>query len=215
MTCQKHREHALGRLAISEFEEHCRDCRACREAARQDLLLDELAAGISAPQPPAGMWERIEEAAQPDRERSGMNGWWRKPHAVSGWQIAAALALVVGLSAGSIWWSGRMSAGPAPRNILAADALARVETLEEQYVGAIEDLEALAHPALAQADLQLALRYRRRLEIVDAQIRRCQAVLAQDTANAHVRRYLLAAYQDKTETLTQLLAQAAPSGRDA
>jgi hypothetical protein len=32
--------------------------------------------------------------------------------------------------------------------------------------------------------------------------------LDQDGANAHVRRYLLAAYQDKKETLTELLALA-------
>ena len=33
-------------------------------------------------------------------------------------------------------------------------------------------------------------------------------MLARDNANAHVRRYLLAAYRDKADTLTELLQQA-------
>jgi hypothetical protein len=57
------------------------------------------------------------------------------------------------------------------------------------------------------ADAELILRYRDRLETIDSQIRRCRTVLARDGANAHVRRYLMTAYQDKKETLTRLLQQ--------
>jgi hypothetical protein len=95
-----------------------------------------------------------------------------------------------------------------PRNLLAANALARIESIEEEYVVAIEELEALAAPTIVSADTRILLHYRKRLEVIDAQIRDCQLMLANDTANAHARRYLQAAYQDKTDTLTELLALA-------
>jgi hypothetical protein len=48
------------------------------------------------------------------------------------------------------------------------------------------------------------LLYRDRLETIDAQIARCQEALAENPSNAHIRRYLLAALQDKKETLREL-----------
>jgi len=52
----------------------------------------------------------------------------------------------------------------------------------------------------------MMLLYREKLETIDAQIERCQEALAANPANAHIRRYLLAALQDKKAALADLLS---------
>jgi hypothetical protein len=52
----------------------------------------------------------------------------------------------------------------------------------------------------------MMLLYRDKLETIDAQIERCKEALALNPASAHIRRYLLAALQDKKGTLAELLS---------
>jgi hypothetical protein len=128
-----------------------------------------------------------------------------EPRRKMAWRLATvAVVAIVGLVTFQLLRPGE----PVPRNVLTEQALDRVEALEVEYELAIGELEAIAAPMIAEADTELILRYRDRLETIDSQIRRCKAVLAEDGANAHVRRYLLAAYQDKKETLSELLALA-------
>ncbi len=91
--------------------------------------------------------------------------------------------------------------------LLAGSALERVEKLEREYVQAIRELEKEATPHMAQLDMELMLLYRDRLETIDAQIERCQEALETNPANAHIRRYLLTALQDKKETLVEIVRQ--------
>ena len=54
-------------------------------------------------------------------------------------------------------------------------------------------------------DLNLALLYRDKLETIDSQIERCKDALQDNPANTHIRRYLLAALDDKKQTLREIL----------
>jgi hypothetical protein len=83
-------------------------------------------------------------------------------------------------------------------------ALEKVEQKEREYAAAIAELERVTSSQMAKLDLELMLLYRDRLETIDAQIARCREALATNPGNAHIRRYLLAALQDKTETLREL-----------
>jgi len=85
-----------------------------------------------------------------------------------------------------------------------------VERAERSYSRAIDELEALARPRLAALDPDRMFLYRDRLGIIDEQIEQCRAELAGNPANAHVRRYLLAALQDKKKTLEALLPEYGP-----
>jgi len=58
---------------------------------------------------------------------------------------------------------------------------------------------------MAGLDLELDSLYRDRLGTIDAQIARCREALKSNPANAHIRRYLMAALRDKRETLTEVL----------
>lgn len=66
---------------------------------------------------------------------------------------------------------------------------------------AIEALEAGAAARLSGWDQQARLLYRDKLETLDRQIERCRAALEANPANARIQRFLLAALQEKKETL--------------
>jgi hypothetical protein len=59
---------------------------------------------------------------------------------------------------------------------------------------------------MANMNIELMLLYRDRLETIDDQIDRCREALLENPANTHIRRYMLAALQDKKDTLTELAA---------
>jgi predicted O-linked N-acetylglucosamine transferase (SPINDLY family) len=89
--------------------------------------------------------------------------------------------------------------------LLAEKALLKVEKKESAYLQAIVELEERVLPKMASLNLELMLLYRDRLETIDDQIIRCKEALGENPANAHIRRYLLAALQDKRETLSEIL----------
>jgi hypothetical protein len=101
------------------------------------------------------------------------------------------------------------SAAPSS-GILTARALARVETIEKEYLTAIGDLEKMAGPKIKAMDLQLVFLYRDKLAAIDSQIAKCREALDSNPANAHIRRYLLAALSDKRQTLAEILGPGTP-----
>ncbi len=204
----------MGEISADAFEAHRRTCETCREAWILDERIERQARELPVPASAPGLWERV--AAGVDRDRQpALRGIDRlrqcfrdlsAPRWRPVWGIAAVFIAAIGI--GAFLWLRPSGPDARPRNLLTAEALARVEATEAEYERAITELEGVAGPVVAAADIEMVLRYRDRLETIDAQIRRCKAVLAEDGANAHVRRYLLAAYQDKKETLTELLALA-------
>jgi hypothetical protein len=54
-------------------------------------------------------------------------------------------------------------------------------------------------------DIQMMSLYRDKLAVIDAQIGKCRDALDSNPGNAHIRRYLLAALQDKHQTLADML----------
>jgi hypothetical protein len=179
-------------------------------------------------QPVAGgpeLWNRIEGALEAEKARGAAAAMpqeapaaYRRPFGVlrnpgkrrilipAG---AAALSLIA-LAAVLITRSAVPSSG-----ILTARALARVESVEKEYLDAIGDLEKMAGPKIEAMDLQMVSLYRDKLAAIDAQIAKCREALDSNPANAHIRRYLLAALGDKRRTLTEILGPgtAAPDER--
>jgi hypothetical protein len=89
--------------------------------------------------------------------------------------------------------------------LLSRAAVNKVEKMEREYIKAIDELEKNALPVMAKFDVSLIQLYRNRLETIDEQVQKCKEAIAENPANAHIRRYLLAALQDKKQTLTELL----------
>lgn len=216
MKCRKFIAYETGRMTAAAFAEHLRSCAGCAAATALDARLESEMARLREPVPggPA-LWRRIEAALEAEKAGRAAAG---APHGVRGFGggLADALGrlrgrgLLVPVGAAAFFIVAAAAVlivrtSAAPSGILAARALARVESSESEYLAAIGALEKLAGPQIADMDLQMASLYRDKLAAIDAQIDRCREALASNPANAHIRRYLLAALQDKRQTLADVL----------
>jgi hypothetical protein len=117
--------------------------------------------------------------------------------------LRVAAVLVIGIILGVHFW-------PRPDIeedvLLTHAALEEVEKREAAYMNAIADLESRTAPRISAMDEDVAALYMKRLEIIDGQIARCREALTENPANAHIRKYMFAALQEKKETLKQILS---------
>ncbi len=211
MTCHKSDEYEAGILTAEEFARHVRDCPDCREAVRLDDRLEREIERLRLPAADPGLWNRIEAALRVEKELQGASSAHpvspRRPLAAflaRRWPIlvpagAILLALIVlGIGGGP--------KGPLPASgLLERKALAEVELKEQEYIAAIENLERRAGTRIAAMEEPRFALYREKLAMIDAQIGKCRLALTTNPANAHIRRYLLAALQDKEQTLADAL----------
>jgi len=214
MSCKKFEKYERGQMTFAEFELHALECIICQEKMHLDERLMSMAKSLAekpihAPQ----LWSQIEESLRRENEKSQAKivEPATRPGSLRPFRfrllplIPAAAALLVAAGLG-IYFSFKALSHPPSSGLLAREALAKVEKKEREYVEAIEHLEQKALPKMASLDLEMMLLYREKLETIDAQIERCQEALAANPANAHIRRYLLAALQDKKAALADLLS---------
>ncbi len=217
MTCRKFDAYESGRMTAAAFTEHRRCCAACAAASELDTRLDAELTRLR--EPATGgprLWERIASVLEAEKAGRGLHAETLAVPETRERRLAAALRNLrrprVLIPAGAaalflIIFAAVLvvrTATPAS-GILAARTLSKVESKEKEYLAAIGDLEKTARPKLAAMDLQMVSLYRDKLAAIDAQIDKCREALASNPANAHIRRYLLAALQDKRQTLADVL----------
>lgn len=201
MNCEFYQKHELGAIGAEEFSQHLAACSACRKLVEDDARILTLAQSLPQPAPSPLLWAKIENALRAEQQtnlRRRRFNWAEQKWTL----LRLAAVLLLGMGVGSYFIFK-----PQPRapRLLAGAALQQVEKQERAYVEAIAELERAALPQMAKLDTELMLLYRDRLETIDAQIARCKDALAENPANAHIRRYLLAALQDKKDTLRELM----------
>jgi hypothetical protein len=201
MNCPEAAKYERGELSEAEFESHAAGCPCCLEILRREAEIMSQARALRRPIQAPGLWSRIEQAleeeAAKERARAPLLARFLRPILVAALVLATAgLVLTVGL------WKHAPSGFSG---ILSNNALARVERAEKEYLKSLEELEKQAQSQMVGLDLELNFLYRDRLGAIDAQIARCQEALRSNPANAHIRRYLMAALHDKRETLTEVL----------
>jgi len=201
MICDRYEQYALGKMEEKAFLLHMETCKSCREWVEKDDRLMILARSLKQSIEVPHLWRRIEQSLMEDG--SGVKGlktihFHHRAYRIL--RMAAVLVIVVLL--GISLWS---KFGMGESKLLAGSVLRRVEKQEKAYMDAIAELEQKAAPHLAQLDVHLLMLYRERLEVIDAQIVHCQEALSTNPANGHIRRYMLAALQDKKETLKEIL----------
>lgn len=212
MSCEKFEKYELGEIDFVEFERHARECSVCLEKIRVDERLMSLARPLAQkPILAPHLWSRIEESLKREKKNlhDAMPGARTVQRRIFRFKLlalipaAAVLFVVAGLG---VYLGLKALSGPSPSGLLADKALAKVEKSERRYMQAIAELEKKALPKMAGLDLEMMFLYRDKLETIETQIERCKDALAVNPANAHIRRYLLAALQDKKETLAELLS---------
>lgn len=193
------------------LEQHAATCGECAEELRAWKQLSAAAAELRQyPDSPA-LWSRIEcslreqqTAAAARASRRGFLDLW--PRLSHGWQIAmvGAMTFVLAVSGGYLYIHRIPPTVTASNKLLKSAALAEVERTERDYVSAIDKLAFEARPELS-ADTPLMASYREKLLVLDSAISELRAQAGENPSNAHLRYQLLAMYQEKQETLEDVL----------
>jgi hypothetical protein len=121
------------------------------------------------------------------------------------WQTAAAIALLVLVTSTAIWILKGSQDKNESQVFLKKSAIGEVERAEAEYQKAIDKLDAQARPQLEAQATPLMASYREKLLVLDNAIAELREQAGQNPANAHLRRQLLAMYQEKQETLQEIL----------
>jgi len=196
------------------LEAHSANCAACAEELGAWKALSAAAKEMRDYSDVPSLWPRIErsltEAAAAKEQRAERWSWFSLGFGLSlGWQTAAAAALVLILTA-SAGWVYLHRAGPAPssdQSLLKTPALAEVERAQAAYEQAIDKLAADAKPQLENPATPLQASYREKLLVLDSAINDLRLQAGMNPSNAHLRQQLLAMYQEKQQTLEDILEE--------
>ncbi len=201
MSCDWFEKYDLGKMTEDTFRSHAKECQVCQEKVRQDeellLLSRSLKKRVDAP----FLWTRIEQGLREEQQKSKQTGWrgffWH-----SWMKIPASALLFVVICVGLFLW---LRPGLHDSTLLADSALRRIEKREQRYERSIGKLQERVLPQLADLGIELMLLYRDRIETIDEQILACKEALRENPGNTHIRKYMLAAFQNKKETLREIM----------
>ena len=193
------------------LESHAGNCQECAEELRAWKAISRAAEELRDYKEDAALWTKIESSLQRNGERQrARQAFWDKVAfwrgVPVGWQAALAGALVLVLAV----WSGYIylnrGTGPLPSDkLLKNSALAEVERTEHDYMKAIDKLAVDAKPQLDSEQSPLMASYREKLMVLDSAIDELRLEAGTNPSNAHLRYELLAMYQEKQETLREVL----------
>jgi hypothetical protein len=192
------------------LEVHAASCSECGEEVRVWKSISVAAGELKQDWETPYLWLKIERrladqmAEKPSRIRV-----WLNSVGMMGfhWQTIAALALLVVVTGTATWMVLRQgdSGKGTPQVFLKNKAVDDVERAEAAYERAIDKLEAQARPRFEVPATPLMASYREKLLVLDNAITELREEAGQNPANAHLRRQLLAMYQEKQETLQEVL----------
>jgi hypothetical protein len=193
------------------LEQHANACALCAEELRAWRQLSAAAGELRDYQESPALWARIEsslrqqQAVPAPRKRFWISlDFWR--HISPAWQSALVGVMVVALaiSSGYLYTHRIVSRVNRGNTLLKTGALAEVERTELEYMAAIDKLGAEASAQLS-ADTPLMASYREKLLVLDSAIADLRVQAGENPSNAHLRYQLLAMYQEKQQTLQDVL----------
>jgi hypothetical protein len=192
------------------LEEHAQLCAVCAEEVRAWQALSAAARQLRDYSDAGTLWPKIERALSAGaRPAAQSRSWaWLRLSAQSAaftWQTALAGALVLLLTIGGALVLVHRRPGGVPGPLLKDPALAEVERTEKAYQDAIEKLAAETRPDLETPATPLMASYHEKLLVIDSAIDDLRAQAGMNPSNAHLRRQLLAMYQEKQQTLEDVL----------
>ncbi len=198
------------------FEAHAAACAACGRELSQWRQIAEAAPALRKSFDSPELWPRIHQALARESQRHGASSAGG-PSERSGlwWLPAASIAALFAIATVGVWVF-RNSGGREPLSahwkttkapLLSEQAVDEVEAAERTYLASIEKLSALAEPRLAGASSPVLVNYREKLDVLDSTIAELRSSIDQNRFNTHLRRELLAVYQEKQRTLRLLMKE--------
>lgn len=201
MICEKYTQHELGEISDEDYQVHLKGCTLCQEINRQDDFILEQVKALKRPVPAPQLWARISGDLSSEKTR-GQKIPALKSKIFSYPLLKLAASFLIPILLVGFYFIFLKPGKPS--GLLTDKALGKVEKMELAYMEAIAELEKVVEPGMNSLNIELALSYRDRLETIDEQIKLCKEELKDNPANTHIRRYLLAALQDKKQTLVEL-----------
>lgn len=194
------------------LQAHSASCAACGEELRAWKAVSAAAHELRDYSDSPSLWPRIERAlaqeAATKKQRAGGWSWLNLGTGLAlGWQVAAAAALVLILTVATVWVlrDHKPPDVAEDKSLLRSPALAEVERTQAAYEQAIDKLAGEAKPLVDNPTTPLQESYREKLVVLDSAIDDLRAQAGLNPSNAHLRQQLLAMYQEKQQTLQDIL----------
>lgn len=197
---------------LDGLDRHAKNCEPCREELRIWREISAAAQTMHKEWPSPGLWHRIASDLEAETARTrGWRAWIPGLGMAPGlrWQTAVATVALLIVSGTGAWVVLHHAAPQQTNNqqLLTDNAVKQVEQAEQAYVQSIDKLAKLAEPKLAAASTPLMMNYREKLDLLDAAIADCRSSLDKNRGNAHMRAELLSFYQQKQQTLQEVLRE--------
>jgi hypothetical protein len=193
------------------LEQHAATCAICAEELRVWKQLSAAAEEMRDYQESPALWARIESSLRQQQAAPAPRvKFWSflelRRLAAPAWQSALVGTMVVALAVSSGYLYTHRAVQPAVQGsqLLKTSALAEVERTEHEYMAAIDKLAADAGPQLGTGTPLMAS-YREKILVLDSAIADLRAQAGENPSNAHLRNQLLAMYQEKRQTLQDVL----------
>jgi hypothetical protein len=196
MNCNKFEDFLNDQLDLATLKVHMESCEDCRKAYQVDTRIMDRSKKLNENLSIPDLWPSIEKGIQ--KKKPVMLKFRARKRLL----LAAAASFLI---LTTFWMFISDQKETSTERILSQQALEKVRDAEEKYLAAISGLEELAHQQLDNTTEPLAQLYRNKLSLIDRQIQNCQQALETNPANSHIRRYLMAALQDKQKTLENIL----------
>ncbi|MGB2589602.1 MAG: hypothetical protein WBG02_05260 [Candidatus Acidiferrum sp.] len=193
------------------LEAHSANCPVCAEELRSWKALSTAAQELRDYSDSPSLWPRIEHALAEHTAGSHRPKWWGWLSLGTGFTLGlqtaavAALVLLLAVSGGWIYLHPSPTVAPSDHSLLKSSALDDVERTQAAYEQAIDKLAVQAKPQLDNPATPLQASYREKLLVLDSAIGDLRAQAGMNPSNAHLRQQLLAMYQDKQQTLEDIL----------
>jgi hypothetical protein len=189
------------------LELHAMNCPECAEELRIWKSMSTAASELRQEWETPYLWTKIERglAEQMTEKPSRFQAWLNAIGLASVPRQAVAALLVLALVTGTAWQIFHVPPGSGRSVFLKNSAVNEVERAGVEYQKAIDKLDAQTKPYLETAATPLMASYREKLLVLDNAIDELRAEAGQNPANAHLRRQLLAMYQEKQDTLQEIL----------
>lgn len=191
---------------------HAENCAVCAEELLAWDQLSVAASELRDHAPDTALWNRIAVSLEQRLPAStAAPSFWSRLTAfvqlpaLQG-AVAGVLVLALALAGGYVYNNRRRSPSDPQQTskLLRSQALADVERTEREYMQAIDKLATEAKPQLEQ-ETPLMASYREKLLVLDSAIADLRTEAGGNPSNAHLRRQLLAMYEEKQQTLQDVL----------
>ena len=207
--------------AIDRLRVHAARCDECRESLALWDGISSAAPSLRRTWESPALFPRIAAAVEAEKARqtaaadtAATAESLPRPRGRFAWVPLAAAAALFSLAIAGLQVfrnsGGReplVNAGATKDPLLSDRSLEDVETAEANYVRSIERLSELARPRMENPTTPLLVNYKEKLLVLDGAINETRNQIAGNRFNSHLRRELLAMYQEKQRTLQELMKE--------